>query len=328
MRFLSRRDVEALLDLDELVDAVADALVGLSAGRTSMPPRTAAMVEERSGLLAVMPAYLPTAGVVSCKLVSLFPGNAGTGIPTHQALIAVFDPATGTPIAMMDGEYITATRTAAVSALATRLLAREDAEVLAIVGTGVQARSHVRAVTRVRRFREVRVAGRTPGHVDALVSEEQDGLGVPPVAGAASVEAALDGADVVCVATHADSPVIDRAWLAPGAHVNSVGVNPGGPEVDVGTIRDAVVVVESRAAALAEPPTGATDLSRAVREGILEPDAVAELGEVVSGTAVGRLSRDELTLYKGVGVAVEDAAAASLALRRAGERREGTEIGL
>jgi ornithine cyclodeaminase len=160
MLILSRSEVESLLDPDELIDAVADAMGDLSAGRASMPPRIAAMVPERDALLGAMPAYLPSAGVLACKLVDVFPGNAALGKETHQAVIVCFDPDDGHPLALMDGTAITAQRTAAGSALATRLLAREDSRVLGIVGTGVQARSHARFVWRVRGFSEVRIGGR------------------------------------------------------------------------------------------------------------------------------------------------------------------------
>jgi ornithine cyclodeaminase len=216
MLFLSRADVEELLDLDELVGALAAAHADLSRGTVSMPPRGAALVDEHDALLGVMPAFLPSAGL-ACKLVTVFPHNRDRH--THQALICVFDPENGSPLAVMDGGYITATRTAAGSALATRLLARPDSRVLAILGTGVQARSHAAALTRTREFDEIRVAGRDREKAEALADE----IGATAVG---SWEEALRGADVVAATTHADEPVVRRAWLDPGAHVNSVGLNP------------------------------------------------------------------------------------------------------
>src|ERR671936_102477 len=171
MLVLSRSEVEELLDLDELIEALAGAMADLSAGRASMPHRIGALVPEREGLLAAMPGYTPSAGALASKLVTLFPRNAGTALPTHQAVIAVFDPDDGRPAALLDGTAITAVRTGAGSALATRLLAREDAAILAILGTGVQARSHARAVTRVRTFNELRVASRDPAKAEALARE-------------------------------------------------------------------------------------------------------------------------------------------------------------
>jgi alanine dehydrogenase len=313
--FLNEAEVRELLDLDELVDALAAAHRDLSAGQASMPPRVAALVQERQALLGVMPSYLPSAGL-ACKLVTLFPRNRDRH--THQAVIAVFDPENGTPVALMDGRYITAARTAAGSALATRLLARDDAKVLAILGTGVQARSHAQALPRVRDFDEIRIAGRDRAKAEALAAE----LG-PAARAVDSYEDALRGADVIAAATHSTEPVVRRDWLSPGAHVNSVGLNPSGREVDDETVAEVLLVVESRDSALAPPPAGAPELVG------LEPGRVhAELGELVAGTRPGRSSGEEITLYKSVGVAVQDAAAAALVLSAARERSVGQEIEL
>jgi alanine dehydrogenase len=313
--FLSEAEVRELLDLDELVDALAAAHRDLSAGEASMPPRIAALVQERQGLLGVMPAYLPSAGL-ACKLVTLFPQNVDRH--THQAVIAVFDPENGTPVALMDGRYITATRTAAGSALATRLLARDDAEVLALIGTGVQARAHARALPRVRRFTEIRIAGRDRARAEALAKE----IG-PQARAVSSHEEAIRGADVVAATTHSTEPVVRREWLSPGVHVNSVGLNPSGREVDEQTVADALLVVESRESALAPPPAGAPELV-----GVDPANVHAELGELVAGTKPGRSSRDEITLYKSVGVAVQDVAAAALVLAAAKERSVGRALEL
>jgi alanine dehydrogenase len=315
MLILTQAQVRELLDLDRLVEALAAAHADLSAGKASMPARIAALVQEREGLLGVMPSFLPSAGL-ACKLVTLFPHN--TDRETHQAVICVFDPQNGTPLALMDGTYITATRTAAGSALATRLLAREDARVLAIIGTGVQARTHARAIPRVRPIEEIRVAGRDHSKAEALAQE----LG-PTARAVSSFEEAMRGADVVAAATHADEPVVRREWLDAGTHVNSVGLNPAGRELDEDTVADALLVVESRESALAPPPAGAPELV-----GIDPAHVHGELGELVSGARPGRGSRDEITLYKSVGVAVQDAAAAALVLAAARERSIGQEIQL
>jgi ornithine cyclodeaminase len=309
---LSRREVEQLLDIDALIEALAAAMLDLSAGRASVPNRVAAF-GERGGLLAAMPGHTPSAGALACKLVSLFPGNAGTALPTHQALIAVFDPATGEPTAVLDGTAITAMRTAAGSALATRLLAREDAKVLAVLGTGVQARAHAQAIPRVRTFTEVRIAGRDPVKAEALARE----LSATP---AGSYAEACDGADVVCATTHSDEPVVRREWLAPGTHVTSVGVNFAGREVDEATVADALVAVESRAAAMAPPPSGANELVG------LDPERVVEIGELLDDRRTGRTTPQQLTLYKSVGVAVQDGAAAAAVLRAALEQGAGRRI--
>src|SRR3954451_20021917 len=198
MLLIGRREVDELLDVDALIDALAGAMADLSAGRASVPDRTGAFVHERDGMLAAMPGYTPSAGALAAKLVTLFPRNAGTRLPTHQAVIAVFDPDDGRPTALLDGTAITAVRTGAGSALATRLLAREDATTMAILGTGVQARSHARTVTRVRDFRELRIAGRDRAKAEALATELDLELRV-----AESYEEACDGADVICATTHA-----------------------------------------------------------------------------------------------------------------------------
>jgi ornithine cyclodeaminase len=309
---LSRRDVESLLDIDELIEALAAAMVDLSAGTASVPNRVGAFTDD-GGLLAAMPGYAPSAGALASKLVTLFPDNAGTALPTHQAIIAVFDPATGEPTAILDGTAITAARTAAGSALATRVLAREDARTLAILGTGVQARAHARALPHVRPFTEIRVAGRDRAKAEALAAE----LGA---VAAGSWAQACAGADVVCATTHCVEPVVHRDWLEPGTHVTSVGVNPAGREVDEATIADALVAVESRTAAFAPPPAGAPDL-----EG-MDPSRAVEIGELLDGRAPGRTASGELTLYKSVGVAVQDAAAAAIVLRAALEQGAGRRV--
>jgi ornithine cyclodeaminase/alanine dehydrogenase-like protein (mu-crystallin family) len=328
MLVLTRRDVEALLDLDALIDALAAAMADLSAGRASVPDRVAALVPGQDAFLAAMPGFVPSSGVLMAKLVSLFPGNAGSGLPTHQAVIAVFDPATGAPAALLDGTAITAARTGACSALSAQLLARDDAEVLAILGTGVQARSHARAMCRVRPIRQIRVAGRNPAAAAELAAELSAAL---PVTAAAvpSYRDALDGADIACAASHAAEPVIRRSWLSPGVHITSVGFNPAGREIDDATIAAALVCVESRQAALAPFPAGSNDLLIPIREGIITAGHIhAELGELVTGSKPGRSSREQITLYKSVGVAVQDAAAAALVIAAARERGAGQHIGL
>jgi alanine dehydrogenase len=317
MLVLTRNEVEELLDLDALPDALAGAHAELSGGQASLVPRMGAFAGE-TGILGAMPAYAASSGL-GCKLVTLFPGNRDR--PTHQALIALFDPGTGTPEALMDGTYITAMRTAAAAALATRLLARSDARVLAILGTGVQSRSAQEMFPRVRDFAEVRVAGR------------------------GEFEEAVRGADVVHATTASAEPVVRWEWLSPGTHVSSVGSGweprrqsrrgpaedrtpsasggAGGSELDPAIVERAdVVVVEQRDSAFAPLPAGAPELEPRGRDGVVE------LGEIVAGTAAGRSSEDQITLYKSVGVAVQDLAAAALVLRAARERGAGLEIEL
>jgi alanine dehydrogenase len=310
MLVLTRQDVESLLDLDQLVGALARAHEELSSGAVSMPPRIAAMAAD--GLLGAMPAYSPSAGL-GCKLVTLFPHN--TDRPTHQAAIVLFDPDTGTPVALMDGTYVTATRTAVAAALAARLLARSNAQVLAILGSGVQARSHAQAFAGVREWTEIRIAGRDPAKAQALAAE----LGATA---SPSFEAAVRGADVVAATTHSAVPVVLSEWVAPGAHVSSVGYNAPGSELDPALVRAATIVVESRDSSFAPPPGGAPELAD------IDRASVAELGEVLDGSRRGRTTPVEITLYKSVGVAVQDLAAAALVLAAARERGTGLEIEL
>ena len=327
MLILSRTEVESALDPDDLIEALAGAMADLSAGRASMPLRTAATVPG-AGYLGAMPAHLPGAGVLEAKLVSVFPGNAGTRLPTHQAVIVAFDPVTGRPEALLDATSITELRTAAGSALATRLLARNDARTLAVLGTGAQARAHIRAVGRTGRFERVVLAGRNRARADSLADEARSEVDADVVV-VGPFRDAVEGADVICACTHSPEPAVRRAWLTPGAHVNSVGYNTEGREIDPEVVRDAVVVVESRATALAPPPAGSNDLLWPIRDGVVGEDVVhAEIGEIVSGSRPGRTSDDQLTLYKSVGVAVQDAAAVALVLRSARERGLGREVEL
>jgi ornithine cyclodeaminase len=325
---LSRSDVEALLDLDALVDALGSAMAELSAGAASVPPRVAALVERAGGLLAAMPAFLPGADVLEAKLVSLFPGNAGTVLPTHQAVLVCFDPSTGSPTALMDAEYITEVRTAAGSALSARLLAREDAGVLAVLGTGVQARAHARAIPRVRRIEQIRLAGRDAAKVSAFAEGLSETVAVP-VRACSSPEEAMDGADIVAACTHSPEPVVRRGAVRSGMHISSVGINPNGPEVEPEVVRDSLVVVESRTAVLAPFPAGSVDIVWPIRDGLFGEDHIhAEIGELVSGTRPGRTSADQMTLYKSVGVGVQDAAAARLVLDAARTQGVGVEVEL
>jgi ornithine cyclodeaminase/alanine dehydrogenase-like protein (mu-crystallin family) len=324
---LSRTDVEALVDLDDLRGALRPAMQDVSSGRASMPPRIAATVPSR-GLLAAMPAYVPTGGGLMTKLVSLFPRNAGTSLPTHQAVVIVFDTESGEPLALMDGTSITTMRTAAGSALSAELLSRQDAQTLAVLGTGVQARAHAEAMTRVRSIQQIRVAGRDAGRAAALASALQETLGVDAGACDTYGKATAD-ADLVCATTHSPVPVVDRKFLKPGVHVTSVGYNTDGREVDSATVAAALVVVESVEAVLAPPPAGCNDLRLPIEEGLIEPAHIhTEIGELLLGTKAGRTSPDQITLYKSVGVAAQDAAAADLVVTAARRQGLGSQIDL
>jgi alanine dehydrogenase len=295
--YLSRADVERLLDIDAMLEALANALKILSSGITSVPPRTAARVPDL-GLMGAMAGYVPGVAL-EIKLVSVFPGNHARGLPSHQALIALFDEDDGAPLVVMDGTYITAIRTGGTAAVAARALARDDARVLAILGAGVQGGSHLETFTRVRDLDEIRVASRDHAKAAALVARH------PKARVVASFEEAVRGADIVACCTDAREPVIRRAWLEPGVHVSSVG-GTFGPEVDAETMADGKVFVEWRGAALNAPPAGSHELQG------MDADTITEVGEVLAGTRPGRTSRQDITVYKSMGHAVEDAAAARL----------------
>lgn len=311
--YLSRADVERVLDVDAMLEALGAALVSLSSGTTDVPARVAARVEGR-GLLGVMPGYLPGVALES-KLVSVFPGNDHQGLPSHQGLIALFDESTGTPVALMDGTYITAIRTGGTAAVAARALAREDAQVLAILGAGAQGASHMETFPRVRGFREIRIASRNPEKATALAGRHPRALAV------ASFEDAVRGADVVACCTDAREPILRREWLQPGVHVSAVG-GTFGPELDAETVRAASIFVEWRGAVTNAPPAGAYELQG------LDPQSVTEVGEVLAGTKPGRTSATEITLYKSTGHAVEDAATARLVYDRAREQNVGVKLPL
>jgi ornithine cyclodeaminase/alanine dehydrogenase-like protein (mu-crystallin family) len=302
--------VESALDVDALLEALERAFVEVSSGRASFPTRIAASTP--AGFLGAMAAYVN--GTLASKLVSVFAGNQERGLPSHQALVALFDAEDGRPLAVMDGTHITAIRTAAASAVATRALARDDASVLAVLGAGVQGRAHLAVVSRVRDFGEIRVASRTREHAE----EAAAALGADV---AASFEEAVRGAHVVCLCTDAPEPVIAREWLGPGAHVTSVGYSERGGELGADVVRAGLLVVESRIA-LEPPPAGAAELQG------LEPGDVVELGEILGGTHPGRTSDEEITVYKSMGHAAEDAAAARLVYDRARTEGRGTSIDL
>src|SRR6202165_970258 len=309
--YLSRADVERLLDIDEMLDALGKALVVFSSGVTSVPPRTGARVGD-VGLMGAMSGYVPGVAL-EVKLVSVFPGNHHLGLPSHQALIALFDERDGSPLSIMDGTYITAIRTGGTAAVAARALARDDAKVLAILGAGVQGRSHLDTFTRVRDFKEIRVASRDHAKPSRLAALH------PRAHVAGSFEAAVRGADVVACCTDAREPVIRREWLKPGVHVSSVG-GTFGPELDPETLGAGKVFVEWRGAASNPPPAGAHELQG------LDAGSITEVGEVLAGTRPGRTSEHDITIYKSTGHAVDDAATARLVYDRA--LAEGTGVNL
>lgn len=300
MLVISRQEVERLLDISAMLDALEDAFRALSSGAADVPSRIAARAPH--GMLAAMPGRIP--GTLAAKIVTVFPENDARGAPSHQAVILVADESDGTLLALLDGTNITATRTAGGSAVSVRHLARPDASVLAILGAGVQGHSHIEVVPFVRDFREIRVASRTVQHARELAALH------PRARVVDTFEEAVRGAHVVCCCTDAREPILRRTWLADGCHVTSVG-GTFGPEVDPDTVADARVFVESRTATAGPPPTGTFELAGR------DPASVTEIGEVLAGLAPGRRDESELTLYKSMGHAVEDCATARLVLERA-----------
>jgi alanine dehydrogenase len=293
---LSEDEVRKLLRMEDLIPAMADALRDLSAGAVLQPVRTVLPVSEHEGFLGVMPA---SGRALGAKLVTFYPQNKG--IPTHHAMILLFRPETGEPLAVMDGRLITEMRTAAVSAVATKLLARADTKVLTILGSGVQARSHLEALRLVRHFSDVRVW--SPRNAEVFAQEFK-------VRAIAAAEEAVRGADVIVVATSATTPVLRGEWVTPGAHINAVGATrPNWRELDDEVLRRATIYVESCEAALKE----SGDVIAAGTEPI-------EIGEVVARKQPARTSSDEITLFKSVGVAAEDVAAADLVYKTKTQR--------
>jgi alanine dehydrogenase len=311
--FLGPEDVAALLDPAALLEALAAAFAAAARGELAAPPRTE--VELRDGGLLVMPGHRPGLPLV-VKHVGLFGGNVARGLPHHPATICAFDEGTGVLRAVIDATQLTAVRTAGAAALSVDLAARADARVAAILGAGPVADAHVALLGAVREFREIRVAARTPGAADALAARH--GKAVRAVDG---IEAAVRGADVVCLCTSASAPVLGRAQLGDGVHLTSVGYAPPGGELDPELARGGRLLVESRDA-FAAPPAGCAELAG------IDPDSAAELGEVVLGRRPGRERDDELTVYKSMGTVIEDVAAAGVVLERAAALGAGRRIRL
>jgi ornithine cyclodeaminase/alanine dehydrogenase-like protein (mu-crystallin family) len=293
--FLNEEQVREHLRMTDLIPTMEKALIDFSAGRVTQPVRSIISIDPPGGFLGLMPALTPDG--LGLKAVTFYPSNIERGIATHMATIFLVDPQTGTPLAIMDGRLITEMRTAAVSAAATKLLASPDAKVLAILGSGVQARSHVEALRIVRAFEEIRVWSPTKEHADQFASEIS--------ATAMSAEKAVRGADVVVTVTNSKEPVLQGSWLKPGCHVNAVGAcRPDWRELD-DEVMSNVILVDSREAALKE--SGDVILSGA--------KIYAELGEALTGKITTRTN--ETTIFKSLGMAVEDITAATLVYRSA-----------
>lgn len=326
--FLSEDDVRAALpssDFPALVQLMQSTLADFSAARVTQPVRTAVAIGPPGQYLGVMPALLADAAALGSKLVSVVPGNAERGLPTHLGVVTLFDPTTGQLLAVMDARYITEVRTAAVSSVSVRLMARGDAATLAIVGTGVQARSHLEVLLSVRPLAEVRAWSPDRSQRVQYAEDMSRHTGMP-VRAAASAEEAVRGADLVVLVTSSGHPVVRDEWVGRGAHVVSVGAcRPDQREIDPALVARARLVVDSRAAAMVE----AGDVVQGLSEGRFgATHVVGELGEVAAGTVRGRTDAEEVTIFKSLGLAVEDVATAALVLRRARERGLGVELTL
>jgi ornithine cyclodeaminase/alanine dehydrogenase-like protein (mu-crystallin family) len=324
-RLLTEDHVKSLLTMGDLITAMESAVARFSAGEVLQPVRTVLSVGPTHAFFGVMPAYMEQPPSLGAKLVTVFNANHEKGLPSHLATIVLLDPDTGALVALMDGRYITEARTAAVSAVSARHLSRPDASTLAIIGTGVQARSHLEAYAEVRSLKEVRVWSPNPRSRDRFVSEMSGRVGARLHA-SDSAEAAVRGADLVVLATSSPTPVLKDAWVAPGAHVVSVGAcRPDQREMDPALVARARLFVDSRAAALVE----SGDVVMGIKEKRFDEGHIAgELGELVLGRVNGRQSADEVTVFKSLGMAVEDVVAADLVLRRAVETGAGTELTL
>jgi len=329
-RVVTQAEVPALLPMAECADALEAALRALAGGGALLPVRRLMKLPDRPGLLGLMPAYLPAAGVpgapdgvLGLKVISVMPQNEGTELDSHQGAVLLFEAGRGRLLAIVDATSITAIRTAAASTVATRALARADAGDLAILGTGTQAATHVEAMRVARRLRRVRVWGPSTEHARDFARRESARHGIE-IEAVPSAREAVEGADVVCTATSAATPVLEGAWLAPGAHVNAVGAcYPTTRELDTEAVRRSRFYVDTREGALAE----AGDFLLARAEGAVdEGHIVGELGEVLTGAAPGRRSPDEITVFESLGIGIYDLAAAWVVWRNAEARDAGTEL--
>jgi ornithine cyclodeaminase/alanine dehydrogenase-like protein (mu-crystallin family) len=333
---LGHRDVMAALSPQTCAEAMAAVLAARARGEAYHPLRTVMRPPGAAGLMGLMPSWRTAkregsahqgsgAACFALKAICIMPGNPARGLDAHQGTVTLFDGETGVPTAILDASAITEIRTAAVTAVATGLLARADARTLAILGAGVQGRAHLTSLAGVRGFEQVRVYSPTRAHAAALA--EQAALPGARVRAADTAEEAVRGADVVVAATNSREPVLAHAWLKPGAHVNAVGAStPQAREIDTATVAASAMFCDSRESVAHE----AGEFQLAVREGAItgEEHIRAELGEVLAGSAPGRRDDGELTLFRSLGIGVEDLAAAEIAVAAAREQGLGTEAEL
>jgi alanine dehydrogenase len=305
---LSEADVEKCLDPRELLDGLEDGFRSLELGEVQTPARTQVTVAAK-GFSLIMPAWRPGMAI-AVKVVNVFEANLELGLPTHLAMITLYDPETGAALCAMDGTYITGIRTAASAVLSARLLGRQNARVATVIGAGVQAREHLRLLPLIRRFDHINVCSLHADEAKRLTDRS-------PVARAANdLEAAVRESDIVCLATHSATPVIDPTWIKPGTHVSSVGYHPPAGELPVVLARKERLFVESLDA-FQPTPVGCSELAG------IEVARGTTLGAVALGRAPGRATDSEITVYKAMGLAMEDMVAANLAYRRAKHEHMG-----
>lgn len=317
--FVNQEEVPALLPMGACIERMERALAALARGEAQLPLRSILWLPGKTGALGLMPAAITPDKVLGVKVISFFHGNEGTELDTHQGAVLLFEAERGRLLAIIDATSITAIRTAAVSGVATKLLARDDAGDLALIGSGVQARTHLEAVMQVRKVRRVRVASQSFDRAKRFAEREtrRRGVTVEPVS---TVREAVLGADIICTTTSAREPILEGAWLSPGAHVNAVGSSvPSARELDTAAVVRSRLYVDRRESTLNE----AGDFLTPKKEGAIGDDhIVGEIGEVLTGKAPGRRTMDEITLFKSLGLAVEDVASAEHIFEEA--RRTGT----
>lgn len=318
MIYLSHDDVSKVLTMREAIDAVEAAFGEYCKGSATMPPRSTIMLERQGGSISLMPSYLKETGALATKIISIYPRNPERGLPTTAAWIVVNDPETGTIEALLDGTYLTAVRTGAVTGVAARYLAPEDSNVAAVIGCGVQGRTQAWALAETCEPDEIRVFDLSKDSMRRFAEEMSHKLGIDVVPTENGAEAVRE-ADVVVTATTSMNPVVHREWLGERVHVSAIGsFYPDHREVDTDTIREAKVVVDSREAVMME----AGDILIPINEGAISEDHIyAELGELVLRRKKGRTSDDGLTVFKSVGLAIQDSSVASLVLRKWRESR-------
>ncbi len=321
---LNHAEVERLLPMSECIDVMEEAFNGLARNEFHQPLRTIIKPPGVKGVMALMPTFhAGDAPLFGLKAICVFAGNAALGKDAHQGGVLLFDGATGEPLAMVNASAITAIRTAAVSGLATRLLAREESSDLAIIGAGVQARTHLTAMVCARNLRRIRVAARRLDNAKKFVAEMQPQYSAQ-IEAVESAEAALRGADIIVTATTSREPVVNREWISAGAHINAIGTfSFNAREIDTATMVDATLIVDRRESALNE----AGDYLIAAKEGAIDSSHIrAELDQVVTGAHPGRTSPDEITIFKSLGLAMEDLAAAAYVFGKAGQENVGTLV--